>query len=196
MPHIRRAKFAVLATAVLFALSTAGCGDNGDDAGQETSKEEVERVAMEELKPDNPGLQAVVCPSGVPAEVGATLRCELTGDGAKYGLAVEVKQVEDGRSRLSFEIDDAPIAGSVEDDARQWMPKDRVERTVQDALEKDVGQRPDSVECEDGVDAEVGRTVRCVLTAGDDRLGLTATVSGVDGSDIRLSVAVDDQPMG
>lgn len=194
--HVSQAKFTILTTAVLLGLFTAACGDNGGDAGPATSKEEVERVAMEELKPDNPGLQAVDCPTGVPAVVGASVRCVLTGDGAKFGLAVEVKQVEDGRSRLAFKVDDAPIAGSVEDDARKSMLKENVERTVQDVLEKDVGQRPDSVECEDGVDAEVGKSVRCVLTAGADRLGLTATVAAVDGNNVRLSVEVDDQPMG
>jgi hypothetical protein len=75
------------------------------------------------------------------------------------------------------------------------MPKGELERSIADSLEREVGQRPDAVECPSGVTAEVGESLRCVLTAGQDRLGLTATVTAVDGDDVGVDIQVDDVPM-
>ncbi|MGW4484229.1 DUF4333 domain-containing protein [Amycolatopsis sp. NPDC004368] len=67
-----------------------------------------------------------------------------------------------------------------------------LERGIADALEKSVGQRPDTISCPGPIDAKVGQQMRCRLVAGTTKAGLTATINTVNGSDVRYSVKVDD----
>ncbi len=71
---------------------------------------------------------------------------------------------------------------------------DSLEGQLADALEKDVGQRPDKIECPGELSGEVGATQRCTLTAGSDELGITVTVTEVEGSDVNFDYAVDEMP--
>jgi hypothetical protein len=68
---------------------------------------------------------------------------------------------------------------------------------AENLLEKQVGQRPD-VTCPDDLEAEVGATMRCTLTAEglDGRYGVTVTVTKVDGDQARFDVQVDTEPLG
>jgi hypothetical protein len=75
------------------------------------------------------------------------------------------------------------------------MSKDELERSVADSLERAIGKRPDAIECPSGIAAEVSKSIRCVLTGGQDRFGLTATVTAVDGDNVSLDVQVDNAPM-
>ena len=67
-----------------------------------------------------------------------------------------------------------------------------LEKGVSDQLTESVGQAPDDIDCPGDLDAEVGKTMRCTLTAGPDELGLTITVTKVDGSEIDYDVEVDE----
>ncbi len=68
-----------------------------------------------------------------------------------------------------------------------------LEDAVTEKLTKDVGTAPDDVVCpEEGLEGEVGGTQRCVLTAGDDELGVDIVVTGVEGSEVQFDIAVDD----
>ncbi|GAA4612285.1 DUF4333 domain-containing protein [Saccharopolyspora hordei] len=73
--------------------------------------------------------------------------------------------------------------------------KDALEKTVTERLTEMAGQRPDSVTCPGPLAAEVGKTERCVLTAGGDRIGVTVTVTSVQGGNVKFDIEVDDQPM-
>lgn len=75
------------------------------------------------------------------------------------------------------------------------ISKENLEQGIADALQKSVGQRPDSVECPGPVKAKAGETTRCVLTAGSTRYGLTANVTSYDNGNAHYQVQVDDQPM-
>ena len=72
-----------------------------------------------------------------------------------------------------------------------------VATAAEDALEEQVGARPDIV-CPDDLEAEVGAETRCTLTAGDDpaEYGVTVTVTAVDGGDAEFDVVVDEAPRG
>lgn len=74
------------------------------------------------------------------------------------------------------------------------ISKEELEQGITDALEKSVGQRPDSVECPGSVKAKAGESIRCELSAGSVRYGLTATVSSYDNGRARYNVKVDDKP--
>ncbi|MDT5010987.1 MAG: hypothetical protein QOH57_2604 [Mycobacterium sp.] len=54
-------------------------------------------------KPDS-----VTCPENLQGKVGATVRCELVGDGEKYGVTVTVTSVEGGTVNFDFKVDDTP----------------------------------------------------------------------------------------
>jgi len=68
-----------------------------------------------------------------------------------------------------------------------------LETGITDALEETVGQRPDSVDCPGSVKAEAGESIRCELTAGPDRVGLTATVKSYKDGKAQYDVKVDDE---
>ncbi|MEZ5380276.1 MAG: DUF4333 domain-containing protein [Microthrixaceae bacterium] len=71
-----------------------------------------------------------------------------------------------------------------------------LEEQVSSELENQFGQAPESVDCPDDLDAEVGAEVRCTLSDGDQSYGVSVNVTEVDGSDVRFDIAVDDQPEG
>lgn len=66
-----------------------------------------------------------------------------------------------------------------------------VEEGAKQALTETVGQEPDSIDCPDDLKAEVGATMRCELTAGSDTLGVTVTVTSIDGDNATYDVEVD-----
>ncbi len=54
-------------------------------------------------KPDS-----VTCPDNLKGAEGATLRCELTDNGTKYGVNVTVTNVDAGDVSFDFKVDDQP----------------------------------------------------------------------------------------
>jgi hypothetical protein len=68
----------------------------------------------------------------------------------------------------------------------------KVEQKVSEQLTAQVGQKPDDIDCPGDLKAEKGTTMRCTLTAGDTSLGLTVTVTSVDGSNVKFDIQVDD----
>jgi hypothetical protein len=91
-----------------------------------------------------------------------------------------------GISGCSFEVS----AGTYRE-----MSKENLQQTIADKLALQVGQRPDAIECPGGLAAEVERSIRCVLIAGPDRIGLSATVTSTGVEKINFDVLVDERPM-
>jgi Domain of unknown function (DUF4333) len=77
------------------------------------------------------------------------------------------------------------------------LSADTVATGAEDALEKEVGQRPD-VTCPQDLEAKVGATTRCTLTAegATDEYGVTVTVRSVENGTAHFDVEVDPQPQG
>lgn len=71
-----------------------------------------------------------------------------------------------------------------------------VAEKAEDALEEEFGIRPD-ISCPDDLDAEVGASTRCTLTAGDDEAeyGTTVTVTSIEDDTANFSVEVDEEPL-
>ncbi|MEK8143453.1 DUF4333 domain-containing protein [Streptomyces sp. M10(2022)] len=73
------------------------------------SKEEVAEQASAALgkkvgrEPDD-----VTCEDDLKAEVGETVRCELTVDGEKQGVTATATSVDDDNVEMDFKVDDAP----------------------------------------------------------------------------------------
>ncbi|WP_137294244.1 DUF4333 domain-containing protein [Nocardioides dongxiaopingii] len=70
-----------------------------------------------------------------------------------------------------------------------------VETKISEELEAQVGQAPDAVDCPGDLEGEVDETMRCVLTAGEDEVGVTVTVTDVEGTDVGFDIQVDDEVM-
>lgn len=67
-----------------------------------------------------------------------------------------------------------------------------VERQSSDRLAEQVGQAPDDFSCPGDLPAEEGAEMRCELTHGGQTLGVTLTVTSVDGGDVNWDVLVDE----
>ena len=75
------------------------------------------------------------------------------------------------------------------------LPADDVAEGAEEALEAQVGARPD-VTCPDDLAAEVDATTRCTLSMDGDpeQYGVTVTVTSVDGDTANFDVQVDEEP--
>lgn len=69
-----------------------------------------------------------------------------------------------------------------------------VATAAEDALEEQVGTRPD-ITCPEALEKAEGASTRCTLTGGDDPVayGVTVTVESTDDP-TRIAVQVDDEP--
>ncbi|WP_328904368.1 DUF4333 domain-containing protein [Streptomyces sp. NBC_00441] len=71
------------------------------------------------------------------------------------------------------------------------VKRDEVAKQATAGLKKEVGRAPEDVTCEDDLKAKVGESVRCTLTDGGKKLGMTVTVRSVDGDDVNMDYKVD-----
>jgi hypothetical protein len=86
---------------------------NGNDVKfdmvETVDKDQVASILSHKLtqqvgrKPDS-----VTCPDNLKGVQGATLRCELTDSGHKYGIAVTVTNVDAGDVSFDYKVDDKP----------------------------------------------------------------------------------------
>ena len=72
-----------------------------------------------------------------------------------------------------------------------------IEEGAEDALEQQVGTRPD-ISCPEDIPAEVGAETECTLTAGDDpaEYPVSVRVSSVEGDTANFDVEVGEAPAG
>jgi uncharacterized protein DUF4333 len=110
MQHSARNRMAVRAAAgALAVLFAAGCSASVSVGGSKVSKEEVAEQASAALgkkvgrEPDD-----VTCEDDLKAEVGETVRCELTVDGEKQGMTATATSVDDDNVKMNFKVDDTP----------------------------------------------------------------------------------------
>ena len=54
-----------------------------------------------------------------------------------------------------------------------------------------MGTAPDDISCPDDLEGQKGTTMRCTLTAGADQLGVSVTVTSVDGKTVKFDAEVD-----
>ena len=77
------------------------------DMVETVDKDQVASVISDKLtqqvgkKPDS-----VTCPDNLKGVEGATLRCQLTDNGEKYGISVTVTNVDAGDVNFDFKVDD------------------------------------------------------------------------------------------
>jgi hypothetical protein len=66
------------------------------------------------------------------------------------------------------------------------------EKDVSDAIFNATGQRPKTVTCPSNIDAKVGKTFRCTLTAKDGtKIGATVTETSIANGKVQMHIQVD-----
>jgi predicted thioesterase len=161
------------AVSVLLLMATAACGG--------ISQDDLEEQVANALEGQGERPDSVTCEDGLEGEEGETQSCEVTHGGQTHEVTVTVTEV-DG-NEVQFQVE-----GAGADDVS--YSKEQIEEQVANSLEAQVGQRPDDIECPDGLAGEMGETLQCVLTAGADQLAVTVTVTGVEGDRIDFDVQV------
>ncbi|PRX99886.1 uncharacterized protein DUF4333 [Allonocardiopsis opalescens] len=73
---------------------------SADEVASQVSSELAAQVGYEP--------EEVTCPEDLPAEVGASIRCELTHEGTTLGVTVTASAVEGGQVDFDIQVDDQP----------------------------------------------------------------------------------------
>lgn len=174
-PRAPRSRALLTALGTVALLTLAGCG--GTPVVDRADLEDDVAATLAEQSDTSPG--DVSCPDDLTGEVGETVRCAVAGDTGDVPVEVRVTEV-DG-SDVSYDI--APT-----------LLESTVEQEVSDQLEAQVGTAPDEIDCPDDLVGRVEEEMRCVLRAGEDELGVTLTVTEVEGQDVRFDIEVDQEP--
>ena len=72
------------------------------------------------------------------------------------------------------------------------VDKNDVANTVSSKMNDKTGHKPDSVTCPDNLKGVEGATLRCQLTDGNEKYGVTVTVTNVDAGNVNFDFKVDD----
>ncbi|GAA1008432.1 DUF4333 domain-containing protein [Nocardiopsis tropica] len=100
----------------------------------------------------------------------------------------------------SFSVGDTrsvgPSVGVTVKASTSEISKEKLESRSSEILAKEVGVTPDSVVCDGPLKAEIGRSQRCVINKGGGSIGMTATITNVQGDEAKWDVKVDDIPAG
>jgi hypothetical protein len=98
-----------------------------------------------------------------------------------------------GRRSVLTAVAALTVMGSAAGCGGATVSKQETADKISQSLEKQVGRRPDSVTCPEDLPAEVGKSVRCELSAGGQKLGVTAKVKSVEGGRAQFDVQVDEK---
>lgn len=121
------------------------------------------------------------------------MKCTMTSGGSEYAVDLTVTKVEGLNIGFHYDVADAPKDGST---PALSVNERQLEQQVSSMLEKEVGQRPDRIDCPGNLDGKIGETMRCTLTAGTDELGLTVTVTEIEGTTVNFDIEVDNKTAG
>lgn len=173
-----------LTTVLLAALATLATGCSGSvdvDSGGEISAgdlaEKLEPLVEEEASIEVDSLE---CADDLAEEKGSEARCAYESEGYEIGVTV----ISEGDDKIAWQADDQPA---------RMLPGLLEEKSTALLTQISGGQAPDSVDCpEEGLEGEVGATQRCTLTAGEDTLGFTTTVTESGKQGIAFDLEVDE----
>lgn len=90
-------------TALIFAATLTACSNSVSTSELETQISDTLEAQVGQAPDD------VTCEEALPAEVGATTRCELTDGEDVYGVDVTVTSVEGNVVNFDIEVSETPI---------------------------------------------------------------------------------------
>jgi hypothetical protein len=162
-------------------IAMAGCEASvsiGDDSA--SGDEIAENVRAEYEKRTGVALEKITCDEA-EGEKGAPIRCEaVNAKDVELDIGGEVTEVEDGKVRFRWTVEEALAPGATFADAARRR------------LEEQAGQRAKGMTCPDRIRLREGEQVRCELeTLDDKRFGVTLTLTDASGG---FDAKVDDAP--
>ncbi|HJQ46420.1 MAG TPA: DUF4333 domain-containing protein [Amycolatopsis sp.] len=91
-------------------LALGGCSVTVQKTDNSISKETLEQGIADTLQKkvgDRP--DTVTCPGSLKPEPGASIRCELTAVGLRYGVTATVTSAENGKANYDVKVDNQPL---------------------------------------------------------------------------------------
>ncbi|WP_393916519.1 DUF4333 domain-containing protein [Halostreptopolyspora alba] len=89
-------------------LSVTSCGlFSAETVDSEEVANEAAKILEQQVgqAPDD-----MTCDEDLPAEVDASIRCELTTDGTAYGVTVTITNIDGNNIELDVQVDDEPLS--------------------------------------------------------------------------------------
>ena len=153
--------------------------------------------SVEEQIKSQLGTDSSDCPTDLKGEQGQSILCKATKGDEAFDVKVTVTSVSGDTINFTIErvggpatatATTAPAATAV----APTVAGKSVAQSVLTQLAAD-GKQVDEVSCPD-LPATVGASQRCTLKAGADTYGVTVTVTGVQGTDVKFDIQVDQTP--
>lgn len=158
-------------------LGAGAChSSDGDSRAREVDRHVLENEIashMTDSSTDKP--QAVACPAGLPAKVGAQVKCKMKIDGPpdEVNVTATVTNI-DGKTVIYHFL--------------KSIDQDRVAKMIRNK------QRNESVTCPEELKGLVGTKLRCQLINGNRTFGVNVVVTDVPGPRVNFNFEIDDQP--
>ncbi|MGB9308405.1 MAG: DUF4333 domain-containing protein [Mycobacterium sp.] len=161
-------------------IGTGGCSFHfSSSSSHSVSKSDVANQITAKMTGSTGKPDSATCPSDLGAKVGAQLNCKMKFKDKDYDVNATVTSVN---------------GDDVKFDLAEMVDKDQVASRISDKLTEQVGKQPDSVTCPGNLKGVVGTTLRCELTDGSKKYGMTVTVTSVDIPQVYFDYQVDDHP--
>ncbi len=74
----------------------------------------------------------------------------------------------------------------------KMLSKEQIEAIAKERIEQQYRLNVESFICDGPLQATIGATQRCIETAGGERIGLTLTVTNVEGNNVDFRFKIDD----
>jgi serine/threonine-protein kinase len=162
------------------ATSSTTTSTTGSQSPTSVDKSDVaSQITLKMTDADGNKPDSVDCPNDLPAKVGAQVNCEMKVKSQTFNVDVTVTSVN---------------GNDVKYDMVETVDKNQVANVISYKLTQQVGRKPDSVTCPDNLKGTVGATLRCQLTDGNQKYGISVTVTNVDAGAVNFDFNVDNQP--
>ena len=148
--------------------------------------------SVEEQIKSQLGTDSSDCPTDLKGEQGQSILCKATKGDEAFDVKVTVTAVSGDTINFTIERVGGPATATPATAVAPTVAGKSVAQSVLTQLAAD-GKQVDEVSCPD-LPATVGASERCTLKAGGDTYGVTVTVTGVQGTDVKFDIQVDQTP--
>jgi hypothetical protein len=175
MISIRRT-LAVLGLTAAVGVALAGCSAS-------VPQQDVASTINTKLTELGISLTGQTCPDDLPAEVGKSLRCEITVEGKVVGVIATVTSVQGDQAQFDI-VPEIPL-----------VTRQDVAAAIDDELSTRGVVTDGATACPGTLIGETGRALRCEFAAGGQPVDAVATVSSVDGNQAAFDITFEARPV-
>ena len=99
-------RIAAICAPLLLAATLIACGGGDKSSGGSLDRDALEKDISQRLaNATNGPAPDVNCPSDLPAQQGATIRCRVAVEGTTYGVTVTVTDTTGGAAQYDVQVD-------------------------------------------------------------------------------------------